>query len=385
MRLEKHIIASYPQQPQSCVEKFRANQGSGQIELTPYGDYILNTYGMTDGAARRTAGYKNAYNKVSLAMIHAYESETRAYTSIHRNMPNVESIDKLKKDIEMLAPQKYERKHFDIDKPTKNDIEADLIEEAKNINFDQANEEKQVDEKTFLKQHINEMIEIRQQAWQEARNLFDQIEDAREEKENNRFLSEYKATYNSRMENLEGREEDVKLSLDEMFGTLTVPYNLGMTLDYSQAEGLLVASVVMQDGITIPTSKATRLASGKVSINNKLVRETINEKTYSALSLIYFLAGHLFNTSPNIKHLRISLYERDQQNPLLWVEFERERFSRTKIRMIDMVSDIDSYPNVLKLKKRTEAVELCIWKSSIFEKEVANAINNAHERSINDE
>lgn len=378
MEKELHIIANVPQQIQSCKETFYANRGYGTVELTPYGDYLLNTFGITDAAARRTAEYKSAYKKVSVNMLHTYEAETRAYTSLHRNMPSVESVVKLKNDLMILAPQKYKRRLFDFPKPTKVDIEKDLLEEAKNINFDKTNTSSHVDEKRFVKEHINEMIENRQQAWQEAYDFFNKIEDAREERENAKFFAEYKTLYNYKKEYLEGKESTVKQELLHLCGNVSVPYNLSLSFSYSQAAHILEVSVVVEDGISVPISKATILTSGKISIKNKLVRETITEKTNSAVSLTYFLAAHLFNVSPNVQYLHFSLYERTKHNPLLWVEFEREKFSRIRPRMVDVISDILGYPNVLEFKNRADSIELCAMDKVSFDNNVAMAIQHAN-------
>lgn len=379
MEKELHIIASIPQQILSCKETFYANRGYGTIELTPYGDYLLNTVGITDAAARRTAEYKNAYKKVSANMLHAYEAETRAYTSIHRNMPSIESVVKLKNDLMILAPQKYQRGRFTFDKPTKDDVEKDLLEEAKNINFDKTNTSGHVDVKLFVKEHINEMIEIRQHAWQEACNFFNKIEDAREERENAKFFAEYKTLYNNKKEYLEGKESSVKQELLNLCGNISVPYNMSLSFAYSQTARVLEASVIVEDGISVPITKATILTSGKISIKNKLVRETITEKTNSVVSLTYFLAAHLFNTSPNVQYLRFSLYERNKQNPLLWVEFERDKFSRIRPKIVDVISDILGYPNVLEFKNKADAIELCTMDKTSFDNDVAIAVQHSNE------
>lgn len=379
MEKELHIIASVPLQIQSCKETFYANRGYGTVELTPYGDYLLNTVGITDATARRTNEYKNAYKKVSANMLHAYEAETRAYTSIHRNMPTVESVVKLKNELMILSPQKYKRGHFAFNKPTKDEVEKDLLEEAKNINFDKTNTRVHVDEKIFVKEHINEMIEVRQHAWQEACDFFNKIEDAREERENAKFFAEYKTLYNNKKEYLEGKESSVKQELLNLCGNISVPYNLSLSFAYYQAAHVLEASVIVEDGISVPISKATILTSGKISIKNKLVRETITEKTNSAVSLTYFLAAHLFNTSPNVQYLRFSLYERNKQNPLLWVEFERDKFSRIRPKMVDVISDILGYPNVLEFKNKADAIELCTMDKTSFDNEVAIAVQHSNE------
>lgn len=378
MKQQLHITARPPLQPKACIAKFRANQGYGSIELTPYGDYILNTAYITEASARRTNEYKNAYKKVTMEMLHSYEAETCAYTCIHRNMPSVESVTKLKNELMTLAPQKYKRGRFDLRKPIIDDIEIDLIEEAKNINFDKTNTDNHIDEKKFVKEHISEMVELRQQAWQEACDFFNKIEDAREERENSKFFAEYKTLYNSKQEYLEGKEDTVKQALITLCKNISVPYNLSLSFFYSQPTHTLDATIVLEDGISIPLSKATILSSGKISIKNKLVKETITEKTNGTISLIYYLASHLFNISPNVQYLRISLYDKNKLNPLLWVEFERNKFSRKNSKTIDVVSDILGYPNVLDFKNKVDAIELCTMNLSTFDSNVAEASQRAN-------
>lgn len=382
MEKELHIIASTPQQIQSCKETFFTNNGYGTIELTPYGDYLLNTVDITDAAARRTNEYKSAYKEVTANMLQVYEENTRAYTYLHENMPSVESVVKLKNDLMTLSPQKYERGHFDFRKPTKDDIEKDLLEEAKNINFDKTKTNGHVDEKMFVKEHINEMIEVRQQAWQEACDFFNKIEDAREERENTRLFAEYKSLYNRKKEYIDGNESVVKQELLNLCGKVSVPYNLSLSFAYNQTTHILETSIIVEDGISVPITKATILASGKISIKNKLVRETITEKTNSAISLTYFLAAHLFNVSPNIQYLRLSLYERNKQNPLLWVEFEREKFICVNPYRVGVLSDILSYPNVLEFKNRAGSIELCAMDKTSFNNNVAMAVKRENENHL---
>lgn len=382
MEKELHIIASAPQQIQSCKETFFTNNGYGTIELTPYGDYLLNTVDITDAAARRTNEYKSAYKEVTANMLQAYEENTRAYTYLHEDMPSVESVVKLKNDLMTLSPQKYERGHFDFRKPTKDDIEKDLLEEAKNINFDKTKTNGHVDEKMFVKEHINEMIEVRQQAWQEACDFFNKIEDAREERENTRLFAEYKSLYNRKKEYIEGNESVVKQELLNLCGKVSVPYNLSISFAYNQTTHILETSIIVEDGISVPITKAAILASGKISIKNKLVRETITEKTNSAISLTYFLAAHLFNVSPNIQYLRLSLYERNKQNPLLWVEFEREKFICVNPYRVGVLSDILSYPNVLEFKNRADSIELCAMDKTSFDNNVAMAVKRENENHL---
>lgn len=214
---------------------------------------------------------------------------------------------------------------------------------------------------------------------QEACDFYNKIEDAREERENAKFFAEYKVLYNNKKEYLEGKESVVKKGLLDLCGSISVPYNLSLISTYAQASHVLDVSVIIEDGISVPTSKAIILTSGKISIKNKLVRETITERTTSAVSLVYFIAANLFNVSPNVQFLRLSLYERNKQNPLLWVEFERERFSHTRPKMVDVISDILGYPNVLEFKNRADSIELCAMDKTSFDNNVGMAAKRANE------
>lgn len=92
---ELHILAKGQSTIPSCKQHFNVSYskyGSGVIELTRFGEYSLTTSGITDVAARRTAEYKSAYNRVTMDMLHAYEAENRNYTSIHHNIPKIEDV-----------------------------------------------------------------------------------------------------------------------------------------------------------------------------------------------------------------------------------------------------------------------------------------------------
>lgn len=383
MKKEQHIIATLPEAIKSCKQHFSVSYpkyGKGFVELTPFGDYILNTdYNITEGAARRTAEYKSAYKKVTIDMLHAYENETSAYTSLHKNMKNVTPMAIFQQELMSLAPQKYVRSTFALRKPTKDDIENDLRNEVAYINFDKTNTSNHVEERQFIKNNLNSMIEIRQSAWQEAYNLFELIEDAKAEKANAQFFVEYKTLSDRKKEYIEGYESVVLQEIDAICHQIRVPYNLKLAYSYSKENCLLNVDVLLEDGITIPTSKASVLSSGKISIKNKLVKEMITDKTNSAISLIYYLASYLYSASPNIQYLRMSLFDKNKQNPLLWVEFNRDKFSKTKSRTVEVISDILGYPNVLDFKNRGDALELCSISEPGFTQNVAIAIQKANE------
>lgn len=371
-----HITATQPAAVQSCKQNFSISYpkyGGGSIELTPYGDYILTTNGITEGSAKRTSEYKTAYRKVSLGMQHAYEEASNAYTSIHKRMTEVWPLAKYKQELESLTPQKYQRSAFALAKPTKSDIEEELRRELQSINFNTSVSDTHVEERAFIKEHLNHTVEERQQAWQEGYDLFCKIENAKEAKENAMYYATYKNLYNQKAEFIQGKQAVVEKELSAICSSLHIPYNATMTYTYYKAMGLVEAKVILEDGINIPATKATILSSGKISIKNKLVKEMITDKSTSAVSLVYYLSNQLFHASPNIQHVRMSLYDRNKQYPLLWVDFDRERFAKTSPNTVNVLSDILGYPNVTNLKTKGDAIELSTIDEATFKDSVKTA------------
>lgn len=373
-----HIKAQQPNIIPSCKQYFSVSYpryGGGTIELNSFGDYTLTTDGISEASARRTNEYKNAYNKVTVDMLHAYEKENRRYTLMHREMAKVYGVNKYKKELMDLRPNKYQRTKFTLPKPTKANVEEDLRKEVSSLNFDTSRSDK-VSEKDYIRQHLNRLTEERQHGWQEACDLFNQIEDAREERENTKFFVEYKNIYNQKQDFIEGKEDRVKVALSAMCSSINIPYNVGLSYDYKKNAQLLDVELVFEDGVNVPNTKAVILASGKISIKNKLVKEMISDKTQSILSCVYFIAANMFNASPNIQYLRLSAYDKDKHNPLLWVEFDRDVFARIKPRMVDLHADILGYAHVLDFKTKGDALELSIMKENQFMNDVKNEITN---------
>lgn len=369
-----HISAVLPSPIQECRVNFHViypNYGNGTICLSPYGEYDLTVSGITDGAARRSQEYKSAYKKVSMDMLHAYEADNKKYTAIHRGMKKVITTSDYEKELMEMTPEKYKRSTFTLPMPKKEDVENDLITEAQAINFNKSEEAENIDEKQFVRQNLNRLVEERQHSWQVACNLFNKIEDAREERTNANYFAEYKKLYDKKKAFIEGDSASVDTAIKDLCDTIDVPCDISLSYEYDKGDKTLSVKLIAENGINVPTSKATILASGKISIKNKMVKETIFDRTNSTISLVYYIGAELFNVSPNIQYLRISLYDKTLQSPLLWVEFDRDSFSKINPLTIGVVSHILGYSHVTDFKMKGDALDLPAMKTDVFEKQVA--------------
>lgn len=365
-----HIPATLPKPIPVATKLFSVNVQYGRtagcrLHLTPIGEYGLEVIGPTsDGVVRRTEEYKKAVRAVTIDMVHSYENATRSFTCMHSKMPKVETRSSYELMLNAMAPKEYARRTVALPMPTKYDIEDDLTKEAQALNYTSDAV------KNYVKQHLNAMVERRQQAWIEAKELFDKMENARAERENAQLYAEHRSLYDKRKTALEGNPQDVYEAMIALPSQVTIPFNVNLEFDYNKEKGLLTANALVEDGLGVPQNKADILTSGKLSVKNKLVREVTDDVTNCTLSLTYLLASHLFNVSCNIQTLRLSLFNWRPTNPLLFVEFDRDSFARINPQQVDLRTDILQRPNVIYFKRKNDALEISTWDPKQFDDRV---------------
>lgn len=362
---EYHIVATLPTSPRECSKDIRPGYGWATLCLTPYGEYKLSTYGITDSAVRRSPEYRSAVASVSLDMFRAYEGHNLNYTTLHKRLPRVKTLSAFNDELASMKPRRYTRATFALSQPSREDIEKDLENEAKHLNYGMAIGE--AEEKAFVSGRTNRALEARQQAWHEGQELFCKIENAREARENARFMTEWKTATEKKRRHIEGREEDVDAALHTLCNDkLHTPYNLTLACDYDRAQGLLTADLMLDDGIAIPTMRCSLLASRRVSIKNKTLKDSAADRTTSVLGLTYLVAAHLFGLTPNIRLLRLALYARDRRTPLLWVGMDRDTMARVRPETLAPIVDILGFPHVVDFRTRGGNPELVAISPTLF-------------------
>ena len=66
-----------------------------------------------------------------------------------------------------------------------------------------------------------------------------------------------------------------------ILGELYLPYRIEISCDYNATLGLLNTEIELQNDLNLPTNKTNILASGKISVKDKLVKEMEQFKTMS--------------------------------------------------------------------------------------------------------
>lgn len=337
------------------------------LSVDEIGNYFLKTTpGITSEVTiKRDVNYKVALSKVTQNMLHRLENKTNRYTAMHKDSPRVEDMRKNIEDaIKKIHPRKYVRQKCNLSKPRRDEVEEDLSLEAKSLIHNDTPEIKNA--QSYVGKHLNKLYEERESLWQEAINLFNKIEDAREKKVNAEYQIEAEKQIEDLRRQLEGNPSIVEPLIESTLKGLSVPYGLDISFGYCSKEHYVDVNIVLADQLSTYGDKASINASNKLSIKSKLVREITTEKTLSALSLVYSVAYRLFNVSANLDYINISLWK-NQSAGYLWIYFNRKSLLRNDPQWTDLLADYWTHPNVSNFKYKADSVEIQSISKSVFE------------------
>lgn len=352
-----------------------ATAGNAEVFLSPYGDYslIVHSGGVSDATVKRTTAYKKAIDDVTKMMYNAYEDESAAYTMLHRKMTVVEDRSISETKLNALAPKKYSKQSALIPRPSKKEVEADLTEEAQNYQHSHKDEGFSVEE--YVKKNLSSETENRQARWQEALELFESIENAREAKINAQYYADYEIEKHTLEDYINGEESIIREGISNLEQNLIVPVNMFLEYKYQQKEGVMDVDLTLEDTIPVSVMRTEITSSGKISIKNKLVRELTEDRTRCILGLMFFMGSHIFAISPNIQHLRIALWTVNKVAGFIWMDFDRDSFSRIVPKRLQPEMDVYNFPNVVNLKAKNNAVEVVPIDAQSFKNQIAHLLN----------
>ncbi len=340
------------------VSFYYPKHGYAVVKLTSYGNYDIdmNSYDVTESSFKRMSEYKDAVIRVSQKMVDAYEKENDAYTRMENQFQQVHGKDYYERKLEGKVPQKYVRRTYDVPKTKDSEVRELLKKEAESYFHGKNPSVTEVDK--FINQRCEVAYAERYNYWEEAKKIFDEIETSHEEKENERFMQQLNDERMKMRSFIDGDEQTVIVDLKKALEGMSIPLNLSIEADYDQSLSRLDVDIIMDDGLNVPANKASILSTGKISIKSKLVREVEEAKTYCGISLLYYMASVLFNVSPNINKVGLTLWDEAKLNGLCWVEFAREKFQKLRKSQVFPVSDINSCYPVLDMRQNRDALTL---------------------------
>ena len=125
--------------------------------------------------------------------------------------------------------------------------------------------------------------------------------------------------------------------------------------------------------MNLPTNKINILSTGKISVKDKLVKEMEQFKTETIVSMIYYVAASLFNAAINIRSQQVSVWLDGKREGLVWIQFDRAKFSKLSMRTVNPMLNYYDWPRVDALRMIRGASQFDTMDTNSFKTAIAQA------------
>ena len=323
------------------------------MQVDSLGNYEVmvngSRFSSQENSAKRDAAYKSTVGDISIKMVSAFEKRDAEFTAMHKKAARMQKLSEHQKKIDALSPQQYERESFPLSRPRREDVRRELESEAE-TSIVALYEDKRSERAAFVNGHEKDAMAARLRAYEEVQAFFNDLQDDKEVRANIIFQKEYERQRKEIEDYINGEPSVAERNIRMILGELSLPYRIEISCDYNASLGLLNTEIELQNDLNLPTNKTNILASGKISVKDKLVKEMEQFKTETIVSMIYYVAASLFNAAINIRTQRVSVWLEGKREGLIWIQFDRNSFSKLSMRTVNPMLNYYDWPRVDALR-----------------------------------
>lgn len=278
------------------------------------------------------------------------EEASREFIDIYKLAPKVVTARAFNQRLAKLKPETYERKTFELPKPTEDDVRSTLEAEAhENVKGIFGRKKK---EREFVESSLAKRLADEQTRWEEKRSDFETEQDEIERSENERLNDEYEQEKASLEAALSDDDEVMSSLVEDWLSDLTIPADVSAQIDCK--DGHLYLDLDLPEIEDLPQTTTKQLKSGQVKVVNKTQKQLKQEYATCVLGMAFFMAANIFDLNANISEVTVSGYtQRRNRNGdiadeyIYSVRFPREQFRKTVVK--DPIEDINGFENRMKL------------------------------------
>ncbi len=295
---------------------------------------------------RRSNLYKEKLNSAISQKKSDINTLINSFIHIYKSSEKLVDFDDIRESYQRLLELPNPEKYFDEPYPSEDNVKNQLIAEA--------NEKIQSllfwKNKSKREEYVNQKLPILYQQ---------QIENWNSRRENFiKNLQIERDIYKANLEKVLSVDiASIYSSIDEVLQNITLPADF--SVNYELEKKTLYVDLDLPEIEDLPLDKVTTLASGKISIKQKNIKEQYGDYAICVCGMSYFFASLFFNTTPEIDSVAISAYTQRKNEKLDRLEnqyvysilFDRERFAKLDIKNIDPIETFYTFPHNIKINR----------------------------------
>lgn len=308
---------------------------------------------------KRTDDYKNELRKLRESKQKQIAKATDDLITVFKHTPPTISKDEVRNWLGKLTLRQYTAKEYATPQPDAQDIEIELEAQArreiKSVLFWRNRPLRE----QFVEDRLRPAVQQAMAKWTTDRDAFVTEERLRRVEEDKRFLDAYKAKKSELESSLDGSVDFVESETERYLQSIQLPVDFAVQFEYSHPQATMKLDLDLPEIEDLPDSKAEVLASGKLSVKKKTIKDKNREYATCVLGLAFFFAGNIFNVSPAIARTVVSGYTQrlnrstghtDDQY-VFTIAFDRPTYTDIKVSDIDPIEAVANFEHRMEMTK----------------------------------
>lgn len=311
---------------------------------------------------KRTPEYKENLKTIYQKYHDLIQSETLEFTEIHKQVITPITKETVEKELDKLKPEIYSRQRFKTNKPSLQEIELELLKEAKekfnSILFWKNGKNR----KTYISENIENRHKTRLENWEKEKGFFESKESEKEAKQNKEFQENFEFKKRILKGNLEGKSEAVLLNFETILNEIDIKPEFHLDFEYDENLKHFHIDLDLPEIEDLPNETSSILKSGKLSVKNKTQKSIKEDYANCVTGLGLLIGGVAFMSGVGVEKVSISGYSQridkkdgiEKDDYLYTVDFDREQFSNINFKNIEPIETFKLFPNQMSISKTFE-------------------------------
>ena len=306
---------------------------------------------------KKDVSFKENLDKVRQKAFSNVVNQTNIFVEIYKHSEKMTDWKKISNEVVESKPLKYIRKNFHLKAPEKNEVTNTLQLEAKQKVKGLFGLKKK--RQNYVDGHIESRFKELYMNWKKEKEAFESKEDIIEAQENQINHQNYDCWIKEMRRLLSPDVTYVEERLEDLFSEIQLPVDFSISFEVRNGGHTVVLDVDLPEIEDFPSKKAQKLASGKISIKDKTLKEKKEDYFTSIAGISIFFASIAYSAAPIIEDIIVSGYTQRvnkatgniEDQYVYSVRYIKNKFSQLNFKNINPGETLQAFEHQINLSK----------------------------------
>jgi hypothetical protein len=344
------------------------NTGKETLVLETTDGRVLNNETLIR-KAKKTDQYKAKVEELREKVLEEVSRKTEVLLNIVKETEPVLDLDDFQKALSDLKLEVYKEKPFPVQKPAAKQFIGEVTAEAKRTVKSWKFWELKSLRNEFIDTRIEAVLKAATAKWEDDLAAHNKKEADFAKDANKNFQENFNYYTDNFKKAIKGDTDYIAEQLEAALSGIQLPVEF--SISFKVVPGQVELDLDLPEIENFPSTKASILQSGKVSIKEKTISEKQKDYCYCVTGLAFYFASVAFNISPAVEKVIVSGFTQRPDKTTSQVtnqyvycvpfsRWERFSYSGLDLNTIDPVNTIRSFGGIIDVNSKYELKEISL-------------------------